>query len=236
MMNSLSKIGCLSVLFLTSTLRGAEAEDTPVATPERKCIAILNASSLGAKDVEDCRAHAQRQLNVTVRAFNAPVTATSTALVDIARTLIPKKAVNDVFLIALVEATNAPATHQAFLPSNGVAVVNVAALRTNDATVTCQRVKRMIMRNAAFLAGLPPTPDVHCVTRRYKSLADLDTMGGNFSPPWQMKFRDEAAKRGLEPVRTREDMLKRRKATLEKTKGMTPPPPPAPPAAKPAAL
>jgi hypothetical protein len=226
-MNSHLKIGCVSALFLASSLVGARAVDTAPATPERKCIAILNASTLGAKDVEECRAHAQRQLNVPVRAFEAQTAAVSTALVDSARALLPQKGSNDVFLIALIEATNALSSHQAFLPKEGVAVVNVAGLRTNDAVVTSRRVKQMIMRNAAFLAGLPPTPDPHCATRQYKSLADLDTMGLNFSPPWQMKFKDEAAKRGLTPVRTREDIMKLRR---EKMNGVTPPAPPAPPA------
>lgn len=230
-MKSLSKIGCLSVFFLASSMGRVSAGETPAAAPERKSIAILNASSLGEKEVEECRAHVERQLNVPVRAFAAQLSAGSTALVDTASALIPKKGANDVFLIALVEATNALSAHQAFLPSNGVAVVNVAGVRTNDMAVTTRRVKQMIMRDAAFLAGLPPTPDPHCVTRRYKSLADLDSMGLNFSPPWQMKFKDEAAKKGLMPVRTREDLIKRRKAAAEKMKDMAPPAPPVPPAA-----
>ncbi|MFA7368455.1 MAG: hypothetical protein WC334_02305, partial [Kiritimatiellales bacterium] len=51
-----------------------------------------------------------------------------------------------------------------------------------------------------FSFGLPPTPDPFCVTRDYNSLEDLDSMGRNFSPPWQGRFAEEAAKRGLVPV------------------------------------
>jgi len=53
------------------------------------------------------------------------------------------------------------------------------------------------MRAAAFVFELPPTPDPFSVTRDYRSLEDLDRMGRNFSPPWQGRFADEAAKRGL---------------------------------------
>ncbi|MEI7851979.1 MAG: hypothetical protein WCH86_09115, partial [Kiritimatiellales bacterium] len=67
----------------------------------------------------------------------------------------------------------------------------------DDAEKFGRRVERQVMRAAAFSFGLEPTPDPFCVTRDYDSLEDLDTMGRNFSPPWQGRFAEEALKRGL---------------------------------------
>jgi predicted Zn-dependent protease len=78
-----------------------------------------------------------------------------------------------------------------------VAIINTQPLYTDDAEKFARRLERQVMRAAAFSFGLTPTPDPFCVTRDYSSLEDLDSMGRNFSPPWQGRFAEEATKRGF---------------------------------------
>ena len=79
-------------------------------------------------------------------------------------------------------------------------MINAQPLYTDDAEVFARRIERQVMRAAAFVFDMPPTPDPFCVTRDYRSLEDLDRMGRNYSPPWMGRFAEEAAKRGLEPL------------------------------------
>lgn len=106
------------------------------------------------------------------------------------------KSGNDVILIVLSGISNEP-QHLAVHSGSGIALINTQVLYTDDPEIFARRIERQVMRAAAFSFGLTPTPDPFCVTRDYSSLEDLDTMGRNFSPPWQGRFAEEAEKRGL---------------------------------------
>jgi hypothetical protein len=186
--------------------------------PQEKAITIVNAAAVDAPLLERLRTFAENELHVSVRTLEKPKLAgrkdfhpskaREAPLVrdndqrewqTLGKAAQRIKTDADVTLIVLSGFNNEP-KHLAVYPENGIAVVNAQALYTVDSEKFARRMERMVMRAAAFSFGMAPTPDPFCVTRDYRSLEDLDTMGRNFSPPWQGRYAEEALRRGLTPV------------------------------------
>ena len=164
--------------------------------PQEKAITIVNAAAVDAPLLERLRAFAERELHVPVRTLEKPKLAGSKSFQALEKAVQRVKTDADVTLIVLAGFNNDP-NHLAVYPEQGIALVNSLPLYTDDAEKFARRMERQVMRAAAFAFGMEPTPDPFCVTRDYTSLEDLDSMGRNFSPPWQGRFAEEAAKRGL---------------------------------------
>ncbi|MCU0857663.1 MAG: hypothetical protein MUC65_04585 [Pontiellaceae bacterium] len=164
--------------------------------PREKAVTIVNAAQVDAVLLERLRAFAERELHVPVRAVERPKLAGKENFQALEKAAKRIKTDADVTLIVLSGFEN-ESKHLILSSSNGIALVNVQALRIDDAEKFARRIERQVMRAAAFCFSLPPTPDPYCVTRNYYSLEDLDSMGRNFSPPWQGRFAEEAEKRGL---------------------------------------
>ena len=178
-----------------------------VQAQQEKAITIVNAAAVDAPLLERVRAFAEQELHVPVRALEKPNLAGKESFPrhSLARAsgwqAMEKAAQSvktdaDVTLIVLTGFNN-ESQHLMVYSNRSIAVVNIQPLYTDDAEKFGRRVERQVMRAAAFSFGLEPTPDPFCVTRDYDSLEDLDTMGRNFSPPWQGRFAEEALKRGL---------------------------------------
>jgi hypothetical protein len=164
--------------------------------PQQKAITLVNAAAVDAPLLERIRAFAERELHVPVRAVEGRKLAGKADFQALEKAARRNKTDADVSLIVLA-GFNGELRHLAVYPSSGIALINVQPLYTDDGEVFARRLERQVMRAAAFSFGLEPTPDPFCVTRDYTSLEDLDSMGRNFSPPWQGRFADEAEKRGL---------------------------------------
>lgn len=164
--------------------------------PQEKAITIVNAAAVDAPLLERVRAFAERELHVPVRAVEIYSLAGKKDFQTLEKAAQRVKTEADVTLIVLAGFPRDP-QHLTVNSGDGVAVVNALALYTDDAEKFSRRIERQVMRAAAFCFNLPPTPDPFCVTRDYRSLEDLDSMGRNFSPPWQGRFAAEAEKRGL---------------------------------------
>jgi predicted Zn-dependent protease len=169
---------------------------------QEKAITIVNAAAVDATLLERVRAFAEQELHVPVRALEKPNLAGKESFQALEKAAQGVKTGTDVTLIVL-SGFNNEAQHLVVYSNSNIAVVNIQPLYTDDAEKFGRRVERQVMRAAAFSFGLEPTPDPFCVTRDYSSIEDLDEMGRNFSPPWQGRFADEAAKRGLLPVSAR---------------------------------
>ena len=167
--------------------------------PKEKTINVVNAGTVNAELLERVRAFAEKELRVPVRSEENASLAGKEDFFAIEKAAVSMKDENDVTYIVLTELESED--HLQCYPESGVAVVNARPLRTEDAEKFARRIERMVMRAAAFCFELPPTPDPYCVTRDYRSLEDLDQMGKNYSPPWQARYAEEAAKRGLEARR-----------------------------------
>ncbi len=167
--------------------------------PKEKAITIVNAAAVDAPLLERVRAFAERELHVPVRAVENPKLAGKADFEALGKAARRIKTNADVSLIILA-GFNGESRHLAVYSADGIALVNAQPLYTADAEVFARRIERQVMRAAAFTFGLSPTPDPFCVTRDYSSLEELDAMGLNFSPPWQGRYAEEAAKRGLAEV------------------------------------
>lgn len=167
--------------------------------PQGKAITLVNAAAVDAPLLERVRAFAERELHVPVRAIENPRLAGKPDFSAVEKSALRIKTDADVILIVL-SGINGDPRHLTVYSKSGIAVINAQPLYTADAETFARRIERQVMRAAAFTFGLGPTPDPFCVTRDYSSLEDLDSMGRNFSPPWQGRFTDEAGKRGLVPV------------------------------------
>jgi hypothetical protein len=165
--------------------------------PKEKAITIVNAAAVDASLLERVRSFAANELQVPVRILENPKLAGRENFQILERAAQRIKTDSDVVLIVLTGFNNQP-QHLTIYPGTGIAAVNVQPLYTDNEEVFARRIERQVMRAAAFSLGLTPTPDPFCVTREYISLEDLDSMGRNFSPPWQGRFAEEAVKRGLE--------------------------------------
>ena len=164
--------------------------------PREKAIAIVNAAAVDAPLLERIRSFAERELHVPVRAAECPRLAGKESFQALERAARRVKTDVDVILIVLA-GLNGDEQHLSVFTESGIALINTQPLYTDDEEIFARRLERQVMRAAAFAFGLPPTPDPFCVTRDYRSLEDLDRMGRNYSPPWQGRFADEAARRGL---------------------------------------
>lgn len=164
--------------------------------PREKAITIVNAAAVDSTLLERLRSFAAQELHVPVRTLEKPKLAGKKSFQALEKSARHMKTDADVTLIVLSGFNDEP-QHLAVYPKDGIAVVNAQPLYTNDVEKFSRRMERQVMRSAAFAFGMEPTPDPFCVTRDYRSLEDLDSMGRNFSPPWQGRFADEAARRGL---------------------------------------
>ena len=167
--------------------------------PQEKTITIINAAAVDTQLLERLRSFAEKELHVPVRTLEKPKLAGKKSFQTLEKAAQRVKTDADVTLIVLAGFNNEP-QHLAVYPKDGIAVVNALPLYTNNVEKFSRRMERQVMRAAAFSFGLSPTPDPFCVTRDYTSLEDLDQMGRNFSPPWQGRYAEEAAKRGLKAI------------------------------------
>jgi predicted Zn-dependent protease len=173
-------------------------------TPKEKALALVSTGAVSAELVGQIQEYVEAQLKVPVRLSNKPAWAKKTGVSDLKKVALRAKSDADVVYIVIASAEGSEDHLQVF-EEDGVAVINVAPLATDDVKKFDRRVERQVMRAAAFLFGLPPTPDPFCVTRNYSSLEDLDRMGRNYSPPWQGRYAKEAAARGLLPLQSEND-------------------------------
>lgn len=164
--------------------------------PQQKAITLVNAAAVDAPLLERIRAFAESELHVPVRAVDHIRLAGRKNFQALEKAARRIKTGADVSFIVLAGFNDDP-RHLAVDASSGITLINVQPLYTDDGEVFARRIERQVMRAAAFSLGLEPTPDPFCVTRDYTSLEDLDSMGRNFSPPWQGRFAEEAGKRGL---------------------------------------
>lgn len=165
--------------------------------PAEKTVTLLNAAAVDAPLLERLRAFAEKELHVPVRAVEKPSLAGQVSFDGLETAALNERTEADAVLIVLANVSGSN-QHLKVNAEEIYAAVNGSPLQMDDAETFARRLERQVMRGAAFAVGLAPTPDPFCVTRDYRSLEDLDSMGRNFSPPWQGRFAEKAAALGLE--------------------------------------
>jgi hypothetical protein len=88
-------------------------------------------------------------------------------------------------------------------PDQHVALVNVTALALKNAPKPNVRLGQQTLRGLAAAMGVGFQFDPHCVMQPIKAAVDLDTMGGNFSPPALQQLLMSLANQGVVPPNSR---------------------------------
>lgn len=189
---------CLLAAVLSVFLASCRSGEPPAGGESSKTVLIVNhADAIPAAMAGRVADYAREQLQVELRLLAAGsgelggLDAAIDWLAD-----MPKRGPMNIVLASCP----ADEEHLRVDQGRGLAAVNTAALECEDPKVFARRVERMVMRSAGTLAGLGFDPDPFCVMHSYETLDDLDSMGRNFSPPWQLKFLRSANAMGLEPV------------------------------------
>ena len=167
--------------------------------PPEKTLTLMNAAAVDSGLLEQVRSYTEKELRVPVRMIDVPELAEHESFQALEKAVLALK--NEMDVTCIVVAELPAAEHLNVHSETGIAVINAKAPNTGDAEKFAGRIRRMVMRAAAFAFGLEPTPDPFCVTQDYQSLDDLDRMGNNYSPPWQMHYAKEAEKRGLRVIK-----------------------------------
>lgn len=166
------------------------------SAPHLGGIVILNAKAVESNAMERIATFARQELSVPVTVVEVPAI-TCTNLDDAIPSALQLKKPEYACIIALITPTPQVGLHAVFRTNIQVAIVNVTAMRSDDARKTEIRIGKQVMRAAGFLFGLPPSLDPFCVMRDYQDLDDLDSMGRNFFPPWQFKFQEAVQRCGI---------------------------------------
>jgi len=166
--------------------------------PAEKTLTLVNAAGVDAVVMQQVQAYVQKELKVPVRVMDAPELAEKESFQTLEPAALAAKSALDVAYIVAAELSGTE--HLRVNPDTGIAMINAKALHSADPEKFTGRIRRMVMRAAAFVFGLEPTPDPFCVTRSYRTLDELDRMGNNYSPPWQQRYAEEAEKRGLRKI------------------------------------
>lgn len=161
-----------------------------------KTLTIVNADAVDSALLERVRTFAEKELHVPVRVVENPGLAGEKDFQSLENAAAQAKQENDVSFIVVANLEGED--HLKVNADHGIALINARALYAGERDLFEGRIRRMVMRAAAFSFGLEPTPDPYCVTRDYRSLEDLDRMGNNYSPPWQIRYAREAVARGLQ--------------------------------------
>jgi hypothetical protein len=187
-------IAILLPLLMLSACRPAPQLAPPPAAPA--AVVLINADgALAESELERVRAFAEVQLNVRVLAEGGSLESASLAgAISESAEIRTDRSPIEIVICELAGQEEHILVDQQL----GLAAINTSPIETDDAEQYARRLERLVMRAAGTLAGLGFDPDPFCVMHSYESVADLDRMGRNFSPPWQQKFAQAAAQMGLE--------------------------------------
>lgn len=176
------------------TAKAKETEDAP-----EKNIALLNLSGAVKEEImAHLKKYAERELRVKTEVVDEEMEEGLTLKKSVQKIGSQKKYQHSL-AIAFYFAPD-ESSHIRIATNKLVAVVNTAEVRCDEKEKFRQRLERLTMRSAGTMVGLGFDPDPHCVMHSYETVEDLDSMGRNFSPPWQAKFRKAAKEMGLETI------------------------------------
>ncbi len=88
-------------------------------------------------------------------------------------------------------------------PDRHVTLVNVTALELKTAAKPAVRLGQQTLRGLGAAMGVGFQYDPHCVMQPIKTVADLDKLGGNFSPPALQQLMMALSTQGVVPLTSR---------------------------------
>lgn len=182
----------LSVVFALMIV----SSEMPAAEP--KHIVLVNAAGIEKDMVDAVLNYAERELEIPVHARTNVALKATDSLLEMGRQIGGSKSAGEGCVIALVKARAEEARHAVIMTNECVVVLNITALQSEDNVKFTRRLQRWVLRGTAFLLGVGPDVDPHCVMIDYNTVDELDRLGMNFSPPWGVMVQEAAVKRGFE--------------------------------------
>lgn len=184
-----SLVLCLGACVLSACLSAmpASAADAKAG----KTVAIYNFGGLDEDGLADSVAYFTKNVPLPVRAVTLPV---QTSLDAVLQAVDKARAENDGIVIALVSLKKVESMTLAD-PDHALVVVNIAAVK--QASKKPVFINQSILRALAAELGVGYSVDIHCVNRRVASPAELENLGGNFSPPALQQVLISAGEHGV---------------------------------------
>jgi len=184
-----SLVLCLGACVFSACLSAMPASAS--AAKAGKTVAIYNLGGLDEAGLADSVAYFTKNVPLPVRAVTLPV---QTSLDAVLQAVDKARAENDGIVIALVSLKKVESMTLAD-PDHALVVVNIAAVK--QASKKPVFINQSILRALATELGVGYSVDIHCVNRRVASPAELENLGGNFSPPALQQVLISAGEHGV---------------------------------------
>ena len=156
-----------------------------------KTVTIYNLGGLDAAGLTDSVAYFTKNVPLPVRSVTLPA---QTSLDAVLQAVTKARVENDGIVIALVSLKKVECMTLAD-PDHALAVVNIAAVK--EVSKKPVFIDQSILRALAAELGVGYSVDIHCVNRRAASPAELESLGGNFSPPALQQVLISAGEHGV---------------------------------------
>lgn len=177
------------------------AEPAPCHVPA-KGVALIAAGAVEPDLVDRVQKYVQSELFTKVTVLD-PVETAVGGFDEQVETAVAKKT-DDHLAVMVLASLEGNTHHGASYPDQGVAVINVAALRPDpmDAELYGRRVEKQLMSAGGILLGMEICPNPLCALSAYDTMERLDAKGRNFCPPCQDRVKKILAGKDalLEPV------------------------------------
>lgn len=174
--------------------------DGPRAAPEgaRNPVVLVRAGELDEALLQRLRNWGQDQLAIAVPLAESLEVPDGASLEAVAEAASQRLAPEDLGAVVLYVAKGDVRHHGVLQPEHRVVVVNVNTMREGaDDEKLARRLERQVIRGIGLLMGLDLSPNPHSAMADYQSLEELDAIGRNLDPPWQLKLQERARDLGL---------------------------------------
>ena len=188
-MKALSLLLAAAVWALGTTCR---AEETS------RVIVVTSAGAVDGALAAHLAAWARTNLALPVEA-KAPVAAAVKNIDQTSEVALRPRADREVLQVVLFQTEENSIAHGVLRPEQGVALVNVGAMRADSpsAEKLQARMERQVIRAICMLMGLESSPNPFSAMTTYRSMEELDAIGRNLDPPWLVKLQHAAEAKGL---------------------------------------
>lgn len=124
--------------------------------------------------------------------------AANESLDEIAEAAAQRLGPEDLGVVVLYQSAGEVAHHGIYRPEQRVVVINVNAMKEGaDEEKTARRLERQVIRGIGVLMGLEWSPNPTSAMAPYTTLEELDQIGRNLDPPWQLKLHQRARELGV---------------------------------------
>lgn len=122
----------------------------------------------------------------------------SGALDAVAEAAAKRLAAEDLGVVVLDALATTEEPNGIYRPEQRVVVINVTDMREGaDDETFARRLERQVIRGVGVLMGLEWSPNPESAMAHYETIEELDQMGRNLDPPWQVKLQERARELGV---------------------------------------